>query len=89
MEEDRKVTKKKLTHKKFSAMLERIADNGHPIENWYPTMEDAEDIAKDPVENYEFILWIVESNPDRELTEEEKEVETYLQKILSEYTEFI
>ena len=52
------VTKKRISHEKWSAMLDRIMDNGHPLLGWYPTMEDAEYLAKDPVDNYEFILWI-------------------------------
>lgn len=82
------VTKKRISHEKWSAMLDRIMDNGHPLLGWYPTMEDAKYLAKDPVDNYEFILWILYSNDNRELTEEEQEVEDCLESILNDCTEF-
>ena len=84
MEEPRKIT-----HEKFGAMLERISSNGFKLENWFPTMDEARRIAESPIENYEFALWIVESNPDRPLTPEQQEVEKFLQKMLMNCTEFI
>lgn len=78
-----------MTHEKFSAMLERISSNGFRLENWFPTMDEACRIAQNPIENYEFALWIVESNPDRPLTPDQKEVEKFLQKMLMDCTEFI
>lgn len=80
---------KKISPEKFDAMLERIMKNGHPLENWYPNMEQAEEIAQEPVKNYEFLIWILESNPDRELTEEQQLVEKFLQEKLKECTQFI
>ena len=41
-----------------------------------------------PVENYEFILWILESNPDMELRGEQKEAYQILQDAMKECTEF-
>lgn len=70
-------------------MLERIINNGHPLNGWYPTMAEAEEIIQNPIKNYEFIIWILESNPDRELTEEQQSVEKYLQQKLKEYTQLI
>lgn len=80
---------KKISPEKFDAMLERIMKNGHPLENWYPNMEQAESIGQEPVKNYEFLIWILESNPDRELTEEQQSVEKFLQEKLKECTQFI
>lgn len=80
---------KKISPEKFDAMLERIMKNGHPLEGWYPSMAQAEEIAENPVKNYEFIIWILESNPDRELTEVQQSVEKFLQDKLKEYTQFI
>lgn len=34
------------------------------IDNWYPSVEQAKKLAQNAVENYEFIFWLVESNPD-------------------------
>lgn len=80
---------KKISPEKFDAMLERIMHNGHPLDGWYPNMAQAEEIVQDPINHYEFIIWILESNPDRELTEEQQSVEKFLQEKLKEYTQFI
>lgn len=79
---------KRISHEKFNAMLERIVDNGHPLTEWFPDWEEAVKIAKDPIANYEFMLWILESNPDRVLTEEQKDVEQLLQNALRQCTQF-
>lgn len=80
---------KKISPEKFDAMLERIMKNGHPLESWYPNMDQAEEIVQEPVKNYEFLIWILESNPNRELTEEQQSVECFLQEKLKECTHFI
>jgi len=79
---------KRITPEKFDAMLERIMSNGKPIANWYPTMDDVAEISRNPVKYYEFLLWILESNPDQELTEDQIEVEKQLQKIFKQCTQF-
>ena len=76
-------TVKRISSDKFDAMLERIINNGHPISGWFPTMEDARKIIEQPIENYEFILWILESNPDLTLTEEQKTAYNLLQETLA------
>lgn len=80
---------KKIPSEKFDSMLERIIKNGHPLDNWYPNMDQAEEIVQEPVKNYEFLIWILESNPDRGLTEDQKLVECFLQEKLKECTQFI
>lgn len=80
---------KKISPEKFDAMLERIMKNGHALENWYPNIAQAEEIVQEPVKHYEFLIWILESNSDRELTEEQQSVERFLQGKLKECTQFI
>ncbi len=80
-------TVKKISSDKFDAMLERIINNGHPISGWFPTMEDAKKIIEQPIENYEFILWILESNPDLTLTEEQEAAYNLLQETLARCTQ--
>lgn len=80
---------KKISPEKFDAMLERIMNNGHPLDGWYPSMVQAEEIVQDLINHYEFIIWILESNPDRGLTEEQQSVEKFLQEKLKECTQFI
>ena len=80
-------TVKRISSDKFDAMLERIINNGHPISGWFPTMEDARKIIDQPIENYEFILWILESNPDLTLTEEQKTAYNLLQETLARCTQ--
>ena len=79
---------KKITSEKFDAMLERIINNGYSLSTWYPAMKEALELAEQPVDNYEFIIWILESNPNRELTEEQACVETFLQDLLLRCTQF-
>lgn len=83
-----KITTLKISHEKWSAMLDRISNNGHPLVGWYPTMEDAKEISEDPVDNYEFIIWILYSNDNIELKDDELKVESYLELTLNECTEF-
>lgn len=80
---------KEISPEKFDALLERIMNNGHPLDDWYPNMAQAEEIVQDPINHYEFIVWILESNPDRELTEDQQSVEKFLQEKLKECTQFI
>lgn len=85
---EEKVMVKNISHEKWSAMLDRITNNGRPLIGWYPTMEDAKELSKDPVENYEFIIWILYSNDSLDLMEDELKVEEYLELLLNEHTEF-
>ncbi|MSS36492.1 hypothetical protein [Clostridium porci] len=78
---------KRISSEKFDAMLERIMDNGHPISGWFPTMEDAKIIIANPIENYEFMIWILESNPNLTLTEEQEAVYALLQNTLTQCTQ--
>ena len=80
-------TVKKISSDKFDAMLERIIHNGHPISGWFPTIEDAKKIIEKPIENYEFIIWILESNPNLTLTEEQEAVYDLLQNTLTQCTQ--
>lgn len=88
MEEVKKEEVKKISHEKWDAMLDRITHNDHPITGWFPTMDDALELTLNPVEHYEFIIWILESNPNLELNEEQKEVYKVLQDALRDCTEF-
>lgn len=60
----------------------------HPLTGWFPSIDDALELTLNPVENYEFILWILESNPDMELRGEQKEAYQILQDAMKECTEF-
>ena len=69
-------------------MLERLTGSMHPLTGWFPSIDDALELTLNPVENYEFILWILESNPDMELRGEQKEAYQILQDAMKECTEF-
>ena len=60
----------------------------HDSASWFPSIDDALELTLNPVENYEFILWILESNPDMELRGEQKEAYQILQDAMKECTEF-
>ena len=77
-----------ISHENFIAMLERLTCRMHPLSVWFPSIDDALELTLNPVENYEFILWILESNPDMELRGEQKEAYQILQDAMKECTEF-
>lgn len=82
---------KKISHAKWDAMLERITHTDYPISGWFPTMNDALELTVSPervVKNYEFIMWILESDPDMKLTEEQKEIYEILQEAIKDCTVF-
>lgn len=85
---DEKEEKMNISHEHFNAMLERLTDGTHLLTGWFPSIDDALELTLNPVENYEFILWILESNPDMELRGEQKEAYQILQDAMKECTEF-
>ncbi|MBT9822274.1 MULTISPECIES: hypothetical protein [Clostridiaceae] len=85
---DEKEEKMSISHEHFNAMLERLTGRMHPLTGWFPSIDDALELTLNPVENYEFILWILESNPDMELRGEQKEAYQILQDAMKECTEF-
>ena len=85
---DEKEEKMSISHEHFNAMLERLTGMMHPLTGWFPSIDDALELTLNPVENYEFILWILESNPDMELRGEQKEAYQILQDAMKECTEF-
>lgn len=69
-------------------MLERLINMDYKISDWYPSMDDALELTENPVENYEFLLWILESNPEKKLTDEQKEIRQILDEAIRDATVF-
>lgn len=82
-------TKLRISSEHLDVMMDRIIHNGCPIANWYPSMEFAKWAAKEPVKNYEFFIWVLYSNEEMELNNEQKNVETYLNNVLKETTQIV
>lgn len=78
-----------ITHKEFDDLLEEHNHMGYIRRKWYPTMENVNELAQNPQGHFEFILWILESNPEQKLSPEEREVETALQNLLKETVVFL
>lgn len=77
-----------ISHEHFDAMLARFTNGEHPLTGWFPTVDDALELTLNPVENYEFILWILESNPDIELKGEQEDAYEILQETIKDCTKF-
>ncbi|MCR5452310.1 MAG: hypothetical protein K6F00_06745 [Lachnospiraceae bacterium] len=77
-----------ITRKMYEEKLNYINEIGYFCCDWYPTMKDVDELAKDPEGNFDYILWVLKSNPDRKLTREQKKVEESLKKILRPYVNF-
>lgn len=79
----------RITDEEFGCLLDRILSNGYRLEDWYPTMENAEELTANMRENYQFIVWILESNDEMELNEEQVKVEQFLQEKLKNFITFV
>lgn len=54
-----------LPNEYFDEIVYRLDNCGYRVgelDGWYPTMRQAEELAKNAVDHYEFIFWITESN---------------------------
>ena len=78
-----------MTHKEYEDLVKSIIDMGYVDREWYPTEMDLLKYPLDPVENLEFILWVLTCSKDQNLTEEEKNVEKLLKKMLEDTIVFV
>lgn len=51
---------------------------GYRLTDWYPSMDSARKMISEFADNVLFIIWILNSPIDRELTEQEKKVRSFL-----------
>ncbi|MCR5007470.1 MAG: hypothetical protein K6A76_02700 [Oribacterium sp.] len=75
----------KMTHQEYDELVESILDMGYIVRDWYPDKNYVLELAEDPVSHLEFMIWILKSNPDRKLTEEQKKVKKSLVKPFYRY----
>lgn len=71
-----------MTFSEYDMYEEAAAGCGYTLSDWYPTMADAVKMAEDFADNVLFIIWILSSNPDRELDGEERKVQSFLSAAL-------
>lgn len=73
---------KKMTFDDYDALVQRIKENKYQCDGWWPTPEELkEKIGNDINANIQFLIWVVETNPEPE-TDEEKASKRYINKLL-------
>ncbi len=82
-------TQIKLTHQAYDEIINFNHDMGYVRRAWYPDEKDVLRLAEDPVGQLDFILWILKSNPEQKLTEEQKKVKKSLEKIVEDTIIFV
>lgn len=79
-----------LPNEYFDEIVYRLDNCGYRVgelDGWYPTMRQAEELAKNAVDHYEFIFWITESN--YELAQKHSDVQNYLINALKKCARFV
>ena len=71
-----------MTHQEYKDFVKSIIDMGYVDRDWYPTEKDLLKLPLDPLQKLEFILWVLTCSKDQNLTEEEKNVEKLLKKMV-------
>lgn len=68
-------------HDRITYINQSVSKIGR-TDDWFPSMNQAMELALDPVSNYQFIQWILYSN--QELAAENQEVTEYLKGVLKD-----
>ena len=79
-----------LPNEYFDEIIQRLDKCEYRVgepDGWYPTMEQAKELAKNAVDNYEFIFWITESN--YEIAKKHSDVQSYLTNVLKNCARFV
>ena len=79
----------KLSEKKFNDIVNRVTELREPIMGWFPTEKDAEILCRDMEKNFEFLLWIVDSNPNMSLTDVQKQTRKYIRDKINASITFV
>ncbi|SEA69695.1 hypothetical protein SAMN05216349_12333 [Oribacterium sp. KHPX15] len=82
-------TQIKMTHQEYDELVNSIVEMGYIDRTWYPEEKDVLELAEDPVGQLEFTLWILYSDPERKLTEEQKTVEKSLKDLVENTIIFV
>jgi hypothetical protein len=78
-----------MTHQEYDELVNSIVEMGYIDRTWYPEEKDVLELAEDPVGQLEFTLWILYSDPERKLTEEQKKVEKSLKDLVENTIIFV
>ena len=79
----------RLTEEKLNEIIDHVTNDLPPIKDWFPTEHDAEVLCSDMEKNFEFLIWITDSNPDMKLNAIQKSTQKYIRKKINESIEFI
>lgn len=79
----------RLTEEKFNSIIRNAVETLKPLDGWFPTQRDAELLCDNMDENFEFLIWVVDSNPTRQLTEEQKRIRKYIRDRINKSIVFI
>lgn len=67
-----------MTFDEYDLCEESAACCGYRLTDWYPNMDSAHKMISQFADNVLFIIWILNSPFDRELTEKERQVRSFL-----------
>jgi len=67
-----------MTFDEYDLCEESAVCCGYRLTDWYPNMDSAQKMISRFADNVLFIIWILNSPFDRELTEKERQVRSFL-----------
>ena len=72
-----------MTFDEYDLYEESAKNCGYQLSDWYPAMETARKMVSRFADNILFIIWILNSSPERNLSVKEKQVKSFLQNELN------
>lgn len=72
-----------MTFDEYDLCEESAAHCGYRLTDWYPNMDSAQKMISRFADNVLFIIWILNSPFDRELTTQERQVRSFLNSELN------
>ncbi len=67
-----------MTYDEYDLYEESAGNCGYLLTDWYPNMDSARKMISQFADNVLFIIWILHSPLDRELTGKEKQTKSFL-----------
>ena len=68
-----------MTQQAYEELCDRIEHMEYKCHDWYPTLEQAQRLMKNPGNNLEFLLWISETSDQRGNKEKQEVIKTIRQ----------
>lgn len=72
-----------MTFDEYDLCEESAAKCGYRLAEWYPNIDSAQKMISQFADNVLFIIWILHSSPEKQLTAAEKQVRSFLNSELN------